>query len=183
MKAQRSGQAEIFSQEQLEELWGTLPDSKYRLLFRIAYFTAGRIGEVAQLQVSDIGNGKVIYRGATTKTNETREIAIPTYLQAEIEAYCKDEGIISGYLFPSKGKAGYLSNQVIDKVLRQKLDYLGWYGFSTHSFRRTMLTNYYNKTGSLTLTRELSKHSSLASLEKYLACTNKAAMEKLEALW
>lgn len=183
MKAQRSGQAEIFSQEQLQELWAALPDGKYRLLFRIAYFTAGRIGEVAQLQVSDIGMGKIIYRGATTKTNETREVAIPFYLMEEIEMYLKEESITSGYLFPSAREKGYLTNQVIDRVLRQTLDYLGWQGFSTHSFRRSLLTHYYDRTGSLTLTREISKHSSLASLERYLACTNKEAMVQLEALW
>ena len=84
MKVNRNGQAEILAADQLDELFAALPHP-HRLIAAICYYTSCRVSEAISLKVDDISNGRIIFRRANTKQKRTKEISIPTKLQAELD--------------------------------------------------------------------------------------------------
>ena len=70
------------------------------------------------------------------------------------------------WLFP--GMRGPLSRFMADQVLREACERLGLRGVSTHSFRRTALTQMHNAGVPLRHIQEISGHRSLATLQRYL---------------
>ena len=136
-KVNRFGKASVLSPQQLEELWYEM-DQPHRLACQIAYFTAGRMGEVLQLQAADIRGETIVYRAATTKTKKTREAPIASQLK---ELLSQVDLPREGYLFPSSGKAGYISRQVLERHLKKAAGLVGIEGVSTHSFRRSLATH------------------------------------------
>jgi integrase/recombinase XerD len=163
-KVNRNGQAAVLTDEQLAELLDSLPQP-HRLIFAICYFCSSRIGEVVQLQRSDIVGDRIVFRARTTKTKQTREMKISTKLQVELDTFGLPE---SGYLFPGRFK-GHLTTQATDKALRKACDYLAIRGASTHSFRRTGLTNLYRQGVPLKTLQQRTGHADLGNLAKYLA--------------
>ena len=184
MKVNRNGQAEILSKANLDDLFNVMPD-RYRLLFGICYFTGCRIAEAIQLQRSDVGDRSITFRRQTTKTQKTRTVRInPQLAQIVAEAGLAE----SGYLFPAKSggqwtmTSGHLTTRAADLVLRKYCDYLGIKGVSTHSFRRTALTHMSSAGVPLRHIQEISGHSSLASLQKYLEVSEQQKEEAIAVL-
>ena len=91
----------------------------------------------------------------------------------------------TGYLFPSghrKRGSGPISRQACDKALRIACDRLGLEGYSTHSFRRSALTKMSNAGIPLRLVQEISGHSDLGSLQRYLAVQPKQLEDAISKL-
>lgn len=163
MKIHRNGQAEILTRSQLVELFSVL-SPKYKLLFGICYYTGCRISEALQLQRSDVSKESIVFRRATTKTKLTREVAIAPGLADLLATSNLPE---HGYLFP--GKTGScMTSQAADLALRKACDYIGLKGVSTHSFRRTALTQMSQAGVPLRTIQKISGHESLAALQRYL---------------
>jgi len=169
MKHLRYGQSAILSSEQFDELLAT-STPRYRLLWAICYYTSCRISEALQLKRNDIIHDRIIFRGATTKEKKTRNIKITGKLAAIINEVGLPE---KGYLFPGEGE-GHLSRQAADKMLRKLCDYLGFRGISSHSFRRTAITNLHHAGIPLKHIQGRSGHSSLANLAKYVEVDQEA---------
>lgn len=71
------------------------------------------------------------------------------------------------YLFPSRaGKP--LTRFMADKILRAACKRIGIEGVSTHSFRRTALTQMCNAGIPLRHIQEISGHNDLGTLQRYL---------------
>jgi integrase/recombinase XerD len=164
MKNNRNGQAEVLTEQQLEALMQVLPQN-HRLLFAICYYTSCRVSEALKLQRSDLIGDRLVFRRATTKTKQTRDVKVPAKLQALLD---QSDLPTSGYLFPGK-KQGHLTRQAADLALRNACDYLGIPGVSTHSFRRTGLTKLYKQGVPLKTLQERTGHVDLGNLAKYLA--------------
>jgi integrase/recombinase XerD len=170
LKNNRNGQAEILTTEQLEELLAHLPHP-HRLIAAICYYATCRVSEAIALAAQDIRNGRVMFRKANTKTKKTKEVSIPTKLQREIDLV---DLPTSGYLFPGK-QGGHITRQSVDEMLRQKCDYLGFAGVSTHSFRRSSITSMYRKGIDLKTIQQRSGHASLTTLAFYIEGVDGAA--------
>jgi integrase/recombinase XerD len=164
MKNNRNGQAEVLTEQQLEDLMQVLPET-HRLVFAICYYTSCRVSEALKLERSDLIRDRIVFRACTTKTKTTRDVKIPLKLQAILQ---QTELPSSGYLFPGK-KGGHLTRQAADLALRNACDYLGVEGVSTHSFRRTGLTKLYKQGVPLKTLQERTGHADLGNLAKYLA--------------
>ena len=169
MKVERNGQAEILTQEQLQEFFNYL-SPKYRAIFAICLFSGCRISEALSLKADDIANGVIVFRKSNTKGKlKTREVDISPQLQAYLDAADLPS---TGYIFPSKRDASKsMSSQAADEMLRKYCDYLGFEGVSTHSFRRTALTMMSASGIPLRTIQEISGHASLATLQRYLEVT------------
>lgn len=177
MKHQRYGQAAILAPEQLEEMLSS-STPRYRLLWAICYYTSCRISEALQLTKADIIHDRIIFRSSTTKEKRTRDIKITTKLAAIMESVGLPD---KGYLFPgSDGK--HLSRQAADLQLKKTCDYLGFRGISTHSFRRTAITNLHHAGTPIKHIQGRSGHSSLANLAKYVEVDQEAVDQAGELL-
>jgi integrase/recombinase XerD len=177
-KVNRNGQAVVLNDVQLTELFATL-EHPHHLVFQLCYYTAARVGEVVQLRAEDIVAGRIVYRASTTKTKTTRDVAIAPPLAVALKAV---ELPKTGYLFPGRFE-GHLTTQAADKALRQVCDYLGIEGVSTHSFRRSLLTKMHHQGHSLRTLQQITKHSDIGNLAKYLDVGQQEADEALCSLW
>jgi integrase/recombinase XerD len=71
------------------------------------------------------------------------------------------------YLFPGRFN-GYLDPDSADKALRKAMKRVGLIGVSSHSFRRTALTQMSNNGTPLRVIQEVSGHRNLEQLQVYI---------------
>ena len=71
-----------------------------------------------------------------------------------------------------------MSSQSFDKELRRVCDGNGLFGITTHSFRRTQLTELYREGWSLREIQHISGHRSLQSLQEYLDIDKEKVVDK-----
>jgi len=166
MKVERNGQAEIFSAAQLATVLGELRHP-HRLIFALCYYTSCRISEAVALQAGDIQSGQIVFRAQNTKAKRTKEVSIPAKLQAALDAVDLPE---SGYLFPARtGATGsHITTKSCDLALHKVCDYIGVQGVSTHSFRRTSITNLYRAGVDLKTIQQRSGHASISNVGLYI---------------
>ncbi len=175
MKVDRHGAAAVLTPEQLNALLDAAPSPRYRALWSVQRWTAGRISEVLALRWGDL-NGVVTFKAGNTKTKTTRQVKTSQRLEAELQTYrqaweaehghtpAKDEA-----LFPAKGSTHTpMTRQAADKALRQACDALGLQGVSTHSFRRSFATGALRRGVSMPSIQQVTGHQSLGSLGRYL---------------
>ncbi|MBD2309393.1 site-specific integrase [Chroococcidiopsis sp. FACHB-1243] len=166
MKIQGNGRAKILTQAELERLFtrGFLT-SRDKLLFAIAYYCACRVSEVLALTAEDLAGSVVTLRKSTTKGKmATRTLPSHPKLQAYLAAYDPP----SGLLFPGRNGDKPLTRAAADLILRAACKRARIRGASTHSFRRTALTNMSNANVPLRVIQEISGHKSLTALQRYL---------------
>lgn len=167
-KQNRHGQARHLTEADLVAIFNALPDEKWRCLFAIAYFTGSRISEVLKLTVADVTAERMLFRAANTKMRKTRVALVVPQLQAFLDDY---DFPASGYLFPAHhngDRAGHLSRQGADWLLRQVCEAVGLEGVSTHSFRRSFATNLYHNGEPLAKICRLLGHKDLTMTARYI---------------
>ncbi|MBD0266371.1 MAG: tyrosine-type recombinase/integrase, partial [Tolypothrix sp. Co-bin9] len=84
---------------------------------------------------------------------------------------------ISGdvYLFPGRSN-GHISHDSAARILREACKQVGIIGVSTHSFRRTALTQMSNAGIPLRVIQEISGHRNLEQLQKYLEVSDEQVL-------
>lgn len=175
MKVDRHGSASVLTSQQLDALLDAAPSPRYRALWAIQRWTAGRIGECLALTWGDL-NGVVTFRRANTKTKSTRQVPMAPRLAAELDAYREAWAQMNAHqpardeaLFPANGSThSPMSRQAADKALRQTCEALGFKGVSTHSFRRSFATGALKRGVDLPTIQRVTGHKSLGSLGHYL---------------
>lgn len=173
MKINRYGQSKILTPQEIELLFNQgLTNERDRTLFAVCLFSACRIAEACTLLTEDIYNraGEVrsvlIVRKSNTKGKlATRNIPMLEDLRIILKAYRKLAGRI--YLFPGR-YCGYLHPDTAARFLREACASIGIEGVSTHSFRRTALTQMSNAGIPLRIIQEISGHQNLEQLQRYL---------------
>ncbi len=168
MKVTGNGQAKVLTTLELERLFRDgLIKNRDRCLFAICLFTGCRISEALSLQKTDIKNKTITFRKSTTKGKlKTRTIDTPVALLEYLAEY-ESPNEYNPYLFPSR--AGQpLTRIMADKILRAACKRIGIEGVSTHSFRRTALTQMHNAGIPLRHIQEISGHNDLGTLQRYL---------------
>jgi len=166
VKIKGNGRAKILTQAELERLFtrGFLT-SRDKLLFAIAYYCACRVSEVLALTTEDLAGSVVTLRKCTTKGKiATRTLPSHPKLQAYLAAYDPP----SGLLFPGRNGDKPLTRASADLILRAACKRARIRGASTHSFRRTALTNMSNANVPIRVIQEISGHKSLTALQRYL---------------
>ncbi len=169
MKVSGNGQAKVLTASELKGLFSHgFMTNRDRCMFAICFFTGCRISEALALQLTDIKHQTITFRKSTTKGKlKTRTIDVPPPLMGYLGEYQPPANPYNPYLFPSReGKA--LTRSMADKLLRDACRRIGVEGVSTHSFRRTALTQMHNAGIPLRHIQEISGHSDLASLQRYL---------------
>ena len=185
-KVNRSGKAKVLSQDERDVIKSHLPE-KYRLIAEILYWSAGRIGEVLSIRVRNLvpATGMVILERQTTKTKTTREVYLPPELMNALIRRANGLQLKGNdFLFfnqtptQSTQLTRPLSSQSFDKELRRVCDWNGLSGISSHSFRRTQLTELYRDGWSLREIQHISGHRSLQSLQEYLDVDKEEVVDK-----
>ena len=178
-----NGQAKVLTSGEIAQLFEAMDSPRDRALFGIMLYCGLRVSEAIALRPCDIKGDVLVLPAKSTKGKlATRQIDIHPKLAALLATY--DNGGAE-YLFPGRHGRGRLARSSADWLLDQALAYaeLDGRGISTHSFRRTALTNLSNAGIPLRVIQDISGHRSLASLQRYLEVTpeqKKAAIAALD---
>lgn len=190
MKVNRFGRAEILTSEQLSLLFTegfTKPRDK--ALFGVCLYGAMRINEACTLLTGDVigikgVRDKLVIRSHNTKGGrDTREIDIHPRLKLYLSEYLE-----SGfdrkkpYLFPGRWGRGHIKKGSADEILRKICLRLEFEGVSTHSFRRTALTQMSDAGVPLRHIQAISGHRTLSALERYLGVTEQQKYSAIATL-
>jgi hypothetical protein len=147
------GQAAILSHPEIELLFSEgLQSDRDRALFGVCLYTAARIAEACSMLTEDVytSGGRVrasvnIRKAATKGKLATRTIPVIEDLRSLLTAWQPHAGQI--YLFPSRHSSHHWRHITSDSaavILREACKRVGIEGASTHSFRRTALTQMSN---------------------------------------
>ena len=181
MKINRHGRAKVLTQSEIQLIFSDgLDNNRDRALFGVCLFSACRIRECCTLQTEDIytpkGNvrPRLIIRKSYTKGKlATRSIPVIEDLRRLLGEYYPQRGDV--YLFPGRSD-GHISEDSASRILRGACKQAGIIGVSTHSFRRTALTQMSNAGIPLRVIQEISGHRNLEQLQKYLEVTDEQVL-------
>lgn len=181
MKINRHGRAKVLTQSEIQLIFSDgLDNGRDRTLFGVCLFSACRIRECCTLQTQDIytpkGNvrPRLIIRKSNTKGKlATRSIPVIEDLRRLLVEYYPMAGDV--YLFPGRSD-GHISEDSAARILRTACKQAGIIGVSTHSFRRTALTQMSNAGIPLRVIQEISGHRNLEQLQKYLEVSDEQVL-------
>ena len=178
MKIDRHGRAKILTTEEIQLLFSEgFAENPYperdRALFGICLYTACRINEACSLKTQDVYLRKgqvrdqlIIRKNCTKGKLATRAIPIIEDLRLLLVNYFPSPRTYN--LFSGQGSKGHLHPDYAAQILKKACTKLGIVGVSTHSFRRTALTQMSNASIPLRVIQEISGHRTLDELQKYL---------------
>lgn len=192
-KTNRSGKSSLLTERQLERVFGQLPE-KYSVLAEVMFFSAGRVQEITTLRVRNINfkDGLLTIEKSSTKTKETRQVPLPPSVLGNLKSWINSKELKSNdYIFYTDSKnTNYesgekpVSTQSVDQFFRKAFDWIGVEGASTHSFRRTRLTQLHIKENwSLREIMDISGHKNLLSLQQYLDSDRRVSFKKYRELF
>ena len=176
MKIDRHGRAKILTTEEIQLLFNegfTLNPKRDRTLFAVCLYTACRINECVTLKIQDVFDSRkrvrpviMIRKGNTKGKLATRTIPVIEDLRIKLQQF--PTPTTRGYLFSGRHGKGHLKSDSASWILREACKRVGIEGVSTHSFRRTALTQMSNAGVPLRVIQEISGHRTLDELYKYL---------------
>lgn len=187
MKINRHGRAKVLTQSEIQLIFSDgLDNGRDRALFGVCLFSACRIRECCTLQTQDIytpkGNVRprlIIRKGNTKGKLATRSIPVIEDLRRLLVEYYPLAG--DDYLFPGRSN-GHISHDSAARILRTACQQVDIFGVSTHSFRRTALTQMSNAGIPLRVIQEISGHRNLEQLQKYLEVSDDQVLGAAAAL-
>jgi integrase/recombinase XerD len=193
-KIERHGQAAILSPAEIELLFADgLQSDRDRTLFGFCLYSACRISEACSMLTEDVytSTGKVrdfinIRKAATKGKLATRTIPVNPELRSLLIVWQPNAG--TTYLFPGRHTSHNFRHITSDSaavILREACRRVDIEGVSTHSFRRTALTQMSNSGIPLRVIQQVSGHRTLTELQKYLEVSDsqvKGAIASLSML-
>ena len=186
--------AKSLTDEELRRLLRVITTTRYssrnRLIVLLGHWAGMRVGEIACLTISDVINDDgsvkdtINLSADQTKGSFGRTVHISKRLQMEITAYIRllRTAEKSHRLFQSqKNRSGFNANSLCTTVKH-------WYRLagidngSSHSGRRSFLTNLASRGVSARVLQELAGHKNLATTQRYIDVNDgmkRAAIELL----
>lgn len=171
-------QAQVLNDKDVKRVLAAIAKRSYgtrdRAMFMLSYLAGMRVGEIAALRVSDVyeADGRVKEQirlsVAQTKGNEARTVLLNTHVQEELRLYARSLSRKGEQpLFVSKCGKQMCSNslvQVFGRFYRQA----GLSNASSHSGRRSFITNLANKGVSVRVLAVACGHKNISTTQKYI---------------
>jgi integrase/recombinase XerD len=169
------GKAKILTAKEISDIFRVLRLPRDKTIFALGIYAGLRIGEIIALKTDQLftksGGVRNVLKVIRLKKKNTVYSEIPVHpkLRERLQEYYKNSP--SGHwLFPSEESAtGHLERVRAHYILRDAFDRLRLQDASTHSMRRTCLTNMSRAGVPLRTIQDISGHASLSELQEYLA--------------
>jgi len=141
----------------------------------LTHWCGMRVGEVAALRVEDVleSNGaaraEFTLEAKRTKNKKARTVYVPARMQRELQRYTQQalDGVCSGFLFTTQ-KSQRFSANTATQLLQRLYARAGIAGATSHSGRRTFITELAAKGTSVRVLAELAGHQSIATTQRYI---------------
>lgn len=143
-------------------------------MFALGIYTGLRVSEIVTLRANQLftesGNVRHVLKVKRKKKKNTVYSDIPVHEKLKkILADYYEHAEFDIWLFPSEAAAsGHLTRAAAHNILTKAFESLGLEDASTHSMRRTCLTNMSRSGVPLRTIQEISGHASLSDLQAYL---------------
>lgn len=175
MKRDRHGKAKILTLEEIGLLFSKgFVSERDRALFGFCLYTACRINEACTMLKADAFDSKgrvrpymTIRKGNTKGQLGTRTIPTAPDLRMLLKQYYPQVAE-QVYLFPGRWGKGHIHPDSAAAIFQQTCEMLEIEGASTHSFRRTALTQMSDNNTPLRVIAAVSGHRDLGQLHAYL---------------
>ena len=187
-------QAKTLTETELETLLSYIERNRHsarnRIVVLMGHWAGMRIGEIAALRMSDVVNdeGKVRaeirLKPTQTKGNRARTVFLPSRLVEEIHRYLDQVKAKDGevpFVTSQKSTMGFTANSLAIQI---KLLYraAGITGGSSHSGRRSFLTNLAAKGVQVRVLQELAGHRSLQTTQRYIEVNDHLKRKAVELI-
>jgi len=172
-------QAKTLNERELWRVLGYIAMRKHaarnRAMLLLTHMSGLRVGEVAALRIGDVfgDNGlardEIRLRAEQTKGRHPRTVFLGEKIRKELNAYSMsiDRSQTTKPLFYTQKRDGFSAN-----TLAQHFHYLyrraGIAGASSHSGRRTFITNLANKGVSVRVLMALAGHRNISTTQAYI---------------
>lgn len=182
LKNNRSGQAEILNDTELDRIARNLKSREHKLFFAIARYTGERFGAICQLKIGDVFDEKChsldeitfpanIRKASPNGQRSSRQVPIVERFRDALAAHRPKICDRDSWLFPSPIKDGQsITWSAADKWLRLAVTAAGMEhrGISGHSLRRSFITKLYEAGIDLHSIQQITGHKSITVLQKYI---------------
>ena len=172
-------QAKTLTPGELDQVLAHIAQHKYALRNRVmlltGFWSGMRVGEISSLTVGDVTNAdgtvkaEIRLTAEQTKGRHPRTVFIPQKLRDELQAYLalRQPLKLEHPLFITAGRKAFSAN-----VLTQHFHWLfkraGISGASSHTMRRSFITNLATKGIGVRVLASLAGHRSIAVTQKYI---------------
>jgi len=186
-------QAKTLTQAELDQVLRYIDTQKYalrnRTLLLTSFWSGMRVKEIASLRIMDVMNddgsikSEVRLTAAQTKGSHPRTVFLPEKLRAELAIYLKfrDPSRPEIPLFFTEKNLGFTPNtmcQLFFWLYRNA----GISGASSHSGRRTFITNLAQKGIGVRVLASLSGHRSIAVTQRYIDVNDEMKRNAVELI-
>ena len=176
MKNNRFGQSKVLDTQELDLVIKYLKTENQKVLTSTLRNTGARVGEVVQLKWRDIGKDQILFPASIVKRKlKSREIFISTSFYKLLMDWRIDWTLYKGrkplpedYVFYGRKEGSHITTRAFMLALDKALERAKIIGGSSHSFRRTQLTQLHRKQVPLNVIKSISGHQSLNTLSLYL---------------
>ena len=172
-------QAKTLTPAELDQVLDYIATRKFsfrnRVMLLTGFWSGMRVGEIASLSVGDVMNkdgtvkAEVRLTAEQTKGRQPRTVFLPQKLRDELQAYLalRQPAIAEHPLFITAGRRRFTAN-----VMTQHFYWLfqkaGISGASSHTMRRSFITNLASKGVGVRVLASLAGHRSIAVTQKYI---------------
>jgi integrase/recombinase XerD len=162
-----------------------------RLILHLSFGCGLRACELAALNVSDVrdSTGKAVtefvLKPTQTKGSQHHRVFVSTAVQRHIQLYLDKltkHRTCDYPLFPSQRKTRRLSANTMTQLLCRTFAEAGLANATSHSGRRTFITNLANKAISIKVISTLARHSDVSVTSRYISVNDeqlRAAVEQM----
>jgi len=187
-------QARTINEKQAKTLFAYLSTgrnpTRNRAMFALSYYCGLRAKEIASLTVGDVlkadGSIKDVadLRAAQTKGDKGREFYINKHAKGHVAAYIKDRGQVASDhpLISVMGKRKAFSANGIAIAMRNIYIGAGFTGCSSHTGRRSSISQLANKGVGIRIIQKFSGHRQLQSVQHYLDANEEMVKNAVELL-
>ena len=176
MKNNRFGQAKVLDTPELDLVIKYLKTLNQQFVAKTLRNTGARVGEVVQLRWRDIGREQILFPANITKRKlKSREIFISDSFHKQLMDWSRYWTIYKGrkplpedFVFYGRKEGTHQTTRSFMDALDKATERAKISGVSSHSFRRTQLTQLHRKQVPLNVIKSISGHQSLNTLSLYL---------------
>ena len=183
----------IFSNDEIQRMYDTLPTERDRLLFKFLLQSGARIGEALSLRIEDVPipdptDEVTVIRNVKSK-GKRRNIYIPTELAIELDRYIMEVrsnfDTDHSYIFTTQHSFHNnkrISYRGIYEVFKRAGKKAGL-DFKFHDTRHTFVTNLIESGMDVSVVRILAGHAHIATTQKYITLSSKFIAKSLSEYW
>jgi integrase/recombinase XerD len=151
--------------------------TRNRALLMTTFLSGMRVGEVASLRYSDVVDAdgairtEIRLRAEQTKGHEARIVFVNEKLRKELEAYAstiKVADTSKKFFYSQKRTSDGFSANTLTQFFHYLYRRCGLYGASSHSGRRTFITNLASKGVGVRVLMSLSGHKNISTTQAYI---------------